>query len=465
MEVTRKSRTLIRVQNYVFIVLFLAIIGLIAWLSTRYNVEIDWTKGGRNTLSEASIKLLERIDGPITVTVFATENELTSPRKHITELVNKYQKTKPDIELDFINPETEPQLTRSMGIQVDGEVVLDYNGRSEHVKIVSEENLTNALQRLLRSGERNFVFVTGHGERSPDGSTNQDLGEFIRHLKEKGFQTNNVNLAEAKQIPENTAVLVIAGPQADFLDAETQLIVDFVDNGGHLLWLHEPGELFGLQPLAEHLGISFAPGIVVDPTIQALGINNPSIALVLGYPSHPITNDFILRTLFPQASGIQFENKNNWKVTAFIETAVNSWSEIGPIQDVISYDEGTETRGPLVLGVALTRPKPGSTANTDPTASDSEEAAPEQRIIVMGDGDFLSNTFLGNVGNQDMGYNIFNWLSHDDTFIAIPSKTAGDVQLELSETNWALIGLFFFVGLPGGLLITGITIWWRRRKR
>jgi ABC-type uncharacterized transport system involved in gliding motility auxiliary subunit len=83
----------------------------------------------------------------------------------------------------------------------------------------------------------------------------------------------------------------------------------------------------------------------------------------------------------------------------------------------------------------------------------------------MGDGDFLSNMFLGNVGNQDMGYNIFNWLSHDDTFIAIPSKTAGDVQLELSETNWALIGLFFFVGLPGGLLITGITIWWRRRKR
>jgi len=99
MEVNRKSRLELRVQNWVFLILFLTAVGLLAWLSQRYSVEADWTASGRNTLAEATVRLLERIEGPVKITAFATESELTSPRKRIRDLVERYQRHKPDLAL------------------------------------------------------------------------------------------------------------------------------------------------------------------------------------------------------------------------------------------------------------------------------------------------------------------------------------------------------------------------------
>lgn len=64
MEVTKQSRTRLRLQNYAFVILFLTVIGLLAWLSHHYSYEADWTATGRNVLSEAS-KNLCLLRGPI----------------------------------------------------------------------------------------------------------------------------------------------------------------------------------------------------------------------------------------------------------------------------------------------------------------------------------------------------------------------------------------------------------------
>ncbi len=472
MEVNRKSRLELRVQNWIFLLLFLTAVGLLAWLSQRYSVEADWTASGRNTLAEATVRLLERIEGPVKITAFATESELTSPRKRIRDLIERYQRHKSDIALEFVNPETDPQRTRELDIKVDGELVLEYRGRTEHVQRVTEENLTNALQRLLRRGERKLVFVTGHGERDPHGRANFDLGEFVRRLEDKGLKAETVNLAEAKAIPEDTAVLIIAGPRVAWLEGEVKLVLDYLDRGGRLLWLHDPGPLHGLEPLAEKLGITFVPGVVVDPTTQLLGIRDPAIALVVAYPPHPVTSDFHFMTLYPQAAGIRATGARaaGWTARAFLQSSPGSWAETGPLRGVIKAD-GKDTPGPLDLGLALTRTPAGEKGDNDKGQDNPGPDQPavkkkaEQRVVVIGDGDFLSNTFLGNQGNQDLGFNVINWLSHDDTFINIPAKVAPDTRLNLSRTAWAVIALFFLIGLPVILLGSGIWIWHRRRRR
>ncbi|UCE89796.1 MAG: GldG family protein [Pseudomonadota bacterium] len=474
MEVTKQSRTRLRLQNYAFVVLFLAVIGLLAWLSHRYNFEADWTATGRNVLSEASKKVLERMEGPVSVTAFATESELIPTRKRIRETLARYQRIKQDIELSFVNPQTDPQRTRELGIKVDGELVIEYNGRSEHVQNLTEETLTNALQRLMRSGERNVVFITGHGERAPSGTERFDLGAFTRHLETKGIKVSAVNLAEARAIPDNTAVLVIASPQVAYLAGEVQLVRDYLRAGGNLLWLHEPGNTHGLDAVARDLGVSFVPGVIVDPTTQMLGIANPSLALVTGYPEHPISSDFHLMTLYPQSVGVRHDTSVGWNGAPFLQTARGSWSETGPMRGVVELDPANDTLGPLTIGLALSRE-----LNEDAAASDgqsdagdpaeekasSDDQVRKQRVVILGDGDFLSNTYLGNQGNQDMGHNIVNWLSHDDSFIAIPAKTAPDTQLSIDEATWSVVGLFFLIVLPLLLLASGVVIWWRRRKR
>ena len=120
MQVTRKSRLHIRLLNIAFVVLFLTAMGLLAWLSTRYTYQADWSAGARNTLSEPSRKLLTTFKDPIEITAFASDNAML--RKRITTLIGRYQRYKSDVHLAFVDPNSDPERTRAQGISLDGEL-------------------------------------------------------------------------------------------------------------------------------------------------------------------------------------------------------------------------------------------------------------------------------------------------------------------------------------------------------
>lgn len=459
MEITKKNRNQLRFQNITFIVLFTTVIGLLAWLSNQYRFELDWTKNNRNTLSDVSIKLLQQMPAPIKITTFIPEGNLLSNRQHIKELVAKYQKYKSDISLEIINPDIAPDLVRQLQVTNYGEIVVEYEGRNEHINQLKEQTLTNVLQRLHRQGERRLLFVTGHGERKPGGRANFDWNNFAEKLRVKGITSDLLKLNETPTIPD-VAAIVIASPQVDFLPGEVKLIIDYINRGGNLLWVQEPAKsLFGLKPLADLLGIDFYPGTVVDPTAQMMNINDPSFALITSYPSHLITHDFQYVTLFPKAVAINHTKvKDKWNAIPFLQTVPRSWSETGVLKGAINYSADTDFVGPLAIGLAL---------SLKDKKAEQHEAVKEnkkQRIVILGDGDFLSNSYLGNQGNLNMGYNIINWLSNDDSFISIPDSSSPDTQLNISDLFGALIGLFFLVILPLGLLISGMLIWYKRRS-
>ena len=455
MEITKKSRNQIRLQNIIFVVLFTTIISLLAWLSNQYQFESDWTKNNKNTLSNASIKLLEQIPGTITITTFIPDGNLISNRQYIEELIEKYQKYKTDIVLKVINPDIAPDLVRQLKVTNYGEVVVEYDGRDEHINQLNEQTLTNTLQRLLRQGERRLLFVSGHGERKPNGSANFDWNNFSSKLKTKGISTGLLKLNETPNIPD-VAAIVIASPQADFLSGEVEIIVNYIKAGGNLIWIQEPGNsLYGLQPLANLLGINFHPGTIVDPTAQMMNVNDPSFALITSYPSHAITRDFQYMSIFPKAVAIDFSKvSDSWTIAPFLQTVPRSWSETGVLKGAIDYNADKDIVGPLTIGLALTHKK----------EKKNKDKVKKQRIVILGDGDFLSNTYLGNQGNLNIGHNIINWISNDDSFISIPSSNAVDDQITLTDLTGAFIGLFFLVLLPLGLLVTGTVIWYKRRS-
>ena len=97
--------------------------------------------------------------------------------------------------------------------------------------------------------------------------------------------------------------------------------------------------------------------------------------------------------------------------------------------------------------------------------SNTKENKASQRIIVTGDSDFISNSYIGIGANLTLGLNIIDWLSGDDNLIAIEVKNAPDTKLQLDDIEIMLIGFGFFILLPAGLLFTGLFIWLRRRKR
>ncbi len=461
MKVSRNSRRWMRLQNRIFLLLFIALMVLLAWLSTRYSFQADWTADGRNTLSEASTQLLQRLKGEVRITAYATEDKLL--RKRIAELVGRYQRYHPDMVLEFINPDLEPQEVRARGITMNGELFIQYAGSSEKLRTLTERGLSSALQRVVRGGERRIAFLSGHGERRIDGNATYDLGNWTVRLKERGYTLYSLNLVETPQIPRDTALLVIASPRSALLAGEAEVVRRYVEEGGNLLWLHDPdGEgktLHGLEPVAETLAIRFQQGIVVDPNVSQLGellfgSNDPRIALVARYDTHPVTDGFDLNTLFPIAGGIETDAENGWAPVALLKTLSNTWLETGEVKGMVSFDAGTDSNGPVTLGVAQTRAR-----------LDAQGESGEQRVLVIADGDFLSNAFLGASGNLQLAMNMVNWLSHDDKLIAVPVRTVADRTLVLSTTAVAVIGFGFLAVLPLGLLASGLLIWYRRRRR
>jgi len=447
MRVTRESRFQLRLASSGFLVLLLLMAGLLLWLSRDYHLQFDWTRGGRNTLSEASRNLLTTLKQPITITAYASETG--GLRKNISTFIGRYQRQKPDITLVFVDPNTDPARVREAGVRLDGELVVEVGGRREHLSQLTEESLTNALVRLGRSGERWVVFLSGHGERSPDRPANFDLSAWAKQLNERGLKTRTLTLGTNQVIPENTSVLVIAGPRVKLLGGEVRQIENYLNRGGNLLWLADPGGLQGLERIAELLGVEFHRGVLVDPTSQAVTGKAANFIVVGRYGSHPVVRGFELPTLFPDAAGLSVQAPKSWELQTLLDSNPTAWVETGSLSGRIRFDAGQDIRGPVVIAATLTRKQEGR----------------EQRVAVIGDGDFLSNAFLAEGGNLELGMNLVNWLGSDDAYINIPALTAPDAKLTLSQTSQWVIGLSFLILLPLGLLAGGITIWWRRRKR
>lgn len=446
MRVSPTSRLQLRLINASFVVLFLVAIGLAMWLSREYHLRLDWTHDGRNTASEASLALLQRLDGPLTVTAFASERQ--DLRKEIREVAARYQRHKPDLKLEFVNPDTDPTRAREAGIQYDGELVLEHGARREPVRGRSDEQVANALARLARGGERLLVFLGGHGERSPERGANHDLSTWAAQLQKRGIRTYTLTLSEARTIPQNTAALIIAAPQTRLLPGEVGAIKDYLAHGGNLLWLHDPGPAMGLEPVAEMLGLEFQPGVIVDPASRAITGGPATFTVVAKYGVHPLVRGLASLTLFPLAGGIQATPPKDWQAASVLDTLSSAWSETGQLRQDIRFDRGADIAGPLTLGVALTR----------------QHEQREQRVVVVGDGDFLSNTYVGNGGNLDLGMNLASWVALDEANINVPARTAPDTALNLSQTAQIVIAAGFLALLPLGLFGGGIAVWLRRRR-
>lgn len=475
MQVSRKTKRQLRLQNSLFLLLFLALLGLLAYLSTSYVYQADWTAGSRNSLTADSEQLLARLQGPVRIEAYATED--AALRTRLRDLIARYQRVDPQIELEFVNPDLAPDRVRRNAITYDGELLVHYQGRSEKVADASESTLSNALLRLAAGGGVVIGYLAGHGDRDLRGEANYDLGRFGEELERRGFDLREVNLAAEPEVPTELQLLVIAGPQQALLPGEVASLERYLAAGGNLLWLTEPGGWAGLDAIAARLGLRQHAGVVVDTTTQILGIADPTYAVVVDYPPHPATRGLSAISVFPQAAALDWAaptpagaeadtddpaadpagGEEDWQAQPLLNTVERAWTETAAIEGEIAYDADLgEQLGPLDLGHALTRPRP-------PAASGEDRG--EQRLVVLGDGDFLANAFLGNGANLELGINLVQWLVEQDEFMSIVVESAPDTRLELSPTAQVVIAVGFLFVLPPGLILAGVFIWWRRRRR
>lgn len=462
MQFTPRLRFQTRVQNTILIILLLLLTGILAWLSTRYTWQADVTHNNRHSLSEMSLQVLAQLRDPVNISAYVS-NGNESMRNVLRDFLARYQRHKKNLNVNFVDPDISPNEVRERGIQMQGELFIEYQGRNEHLQQISEQELTNTLQGLARADDRYIVFLEGHGERSPVDVHNFDVSDWAKQLKSRGFKIQALNFAKLAQIPDNTSVLVVASPRVDLLAGEVQLLADYVEKGGNLLWLLDPDGLKGMGALADKFGLKIQPGTVVDPSAQLYGVNQAAVVAITEYGEHPITEDFRYLSLFPQAAALKAQAPAPWEQIALFTTNSKAWSETDELRGALKFNPEKDVAGPLDIGLAFTRAR-GADVKSDNKKANSEKMANQQRVVIIGDGDFLANSFVANAGNLDLGLKIVNWLARDDHFIAIAAKSNFDTRLELSPLATVMLGVLFLLFLPLSLLGMGVTIWLQRRK-
>ncbi len=463
MKINRNLRLQMLAQSWFFVIVFILLVILLGYISHQYRFATDVTQANRNILTEGSVNILKQMKAPVNVTVYATNDDPSRGdnfRKGMIDFIARYQREKADISLTFINPSEEPQLAQEANVREDGEVVVEYNKREEHISPpFVEQDMTNLLVRLSRTNNSPIMFLDGHGERHMQGIKNHDLGEFGKQLESKGFKFANPDLTIAQEVPSNGSMLVIAAPQVNVSELEAKKIKTYVESGGNILWLMDDGNLKGLEEVADLLGLKVSSGIAVDMSAAQYGAD-AKVAFASFYGDHAITRNFQLRTVFSEAHEVDAKASYEfgWKVGRLVEVAPNGWLESEKIESgvknkKVSFDVEKDTRGPVNIGVALERTygKKG------------------QRIVVMGNANFLSNTFVTNGGNLDFGVNIVNWLAGDDELITIQPMPLKDINVTIPNTDsgravaWTVFHAFQFF-IPIGMFIAGFVLWWKRRK-
>jgi ABC-type uncharacterized transport system involved in gliding motility auxiliary subunit len=447
MEITRRRRLQLLVHHGLFAVLLVALTALLAHLAREYRIEHDLTQSHRNTLSLTTLDVLKRLEGPVSITAYALARDARGEHVHrrIEEFLRPYQRAKPDLTVTLVDPREQPRAAAEAGVRAPIELVVEYQRRTERLAEFNEQALANVLQRLARGAERLVLWLDGHGERKLNGPANHDLGEFGRQLEHKGFRVSGVNLALAQEVPANAALLVIASPQVNLLAAEVQKIQRYVARGGNLLWLIDPEPLRGLAPIAEMLGLVLTPGIVTDPEAARYGAS-PALAVAAVYGRHAITDGFNLITVYPQARQIEAIDNDDWRVRPLIEVAPRGCVKAGKLEG--RCDRSRDIAGPVTIASAFER----------------AVADRQQRVVVVGNGNFLANAFIGNGGNRDLGVNMVNWLAGDDRMIVIQPRGATDSAIDIDQVTLYLIAFGFLIAAPLAFMIAGFAIWWRRRR-
>ena len=456
------------------VLVVLGILVAVNTLSFRRNTRWDLTENKQYSLSDQTVKLLQGLTAPVKFYVFDQEVNFDRFRPRL----EGYRYSSSQVQVEYIDADRRPVQTKQYNVDTYGTVVIEYMGRTERVTSDSEQDLTNALIKLLNPQERKVYFLSGHGEKDPSNTERVGYSAISDALKRDNYAFDTLVLAQTNEIPADATVIIAAGPRTDLLEQEVPILSEYLSTkNGKLLVMLDPSDDFKqpvpvprLAGLLKEWGINATETVVVDlsgrTSVATVPVSAPP------YPPHAITEGFGLVTMFPLVRAVTpaTDAPGNRVGQSFIQTAARSWAEvnIATLEDpskLAAEPEKGDLAGPVSIAVATAVPaetKEPPPASTAPEPA-SDAPKPETRVAAFGDSDFAANAYLGIEGNRDLFMNTVNWLAQQQNLIAIRPREASDRRLTLTAN--ALTGMFWlsiFI-IPAVVLTAGIYTWWRRR--
>jgi len=465
-----------------YLLVIIAVLGAANWLANRHNKSYDSTSNKRFSLSEQTAKVVKGLNRDVKITYFDKTTEFARAR----DLLDRYNNLSTRLHIDYVDPDKKPQIAKAAGVRTYGSIYIDSGMRKEEAKSLTEEDITGALIRSLKSGERNVCFVSGSGEHSLDESGRTGYSSVKESLEKNNYKTRTVSLLQAgsattpaavklgqsaappaadmpkPEVPKDCTVLVVAGPKYDYTQPEVDAIKAYVESGGRALFLIDPPLKLGredysgspaLSAVIQTWGVTLDKDLALDTSGvgQIFGLG-PEVPLVTSYESQPIVRDLKeTATAFPLARTMDVKSPDKGTAEKLFSTGANSYATTRINSAEIRIDPKTDKKGPLTLGAAGTYNNPGG------------DRSKEGRFVVVGSSNWLTNNILRFNGNRDLFLNMMNWLSSDEDLISIRPKEPEDRRLNISGRQMSVLFYSSMVFLPLIVVLSGFAVWARRR--
>jgi ABC-type uncharacterized transport system involved in gliding motility auxiliary subunit len=459
----------------VYLLVIIAVLGAANWLATQYDKSVDTTSNKRFSLSDQTIKIVKDLKKDVKIEYFDQQKNFTTAK----DLLDRYNNLSSKMHVEYIDPDKKPSIAKSMGVRTYGSTFILANGKTEEAKSVTEEEITGALVRALKGGKRTVCFVSGSGEHSLEDTERNGYGNVKEALGKNNYQTKTISLigmnapvpgapaapdaskqapaAKSPEIPSDCTVLVVGGPKYDYQQPAVDAIKKYVENGGHAMFLLDAPVSLGREETANNpalvamlasWGVTLNKDLALDTSGlgQIFGLSEV-VPLVTSYDSHPIVRDMKeVATCFPLSRTMEVKSADKSSVEKLFSTSENSYATTNLKGPEIRINTKADKKGPLVLAAAGTYSGKG-------------------RFVVVGSSSWIANNFLRFNGNRDLFLNMLNWLSADEDLISIRPKEPADQAVNVQKLGQSISRIFFvsIVFLPLIILVSGVSVWWRRR--
>jgi ABC-type uncharacterized transport system involved in gliding motility auxiliary subunit len=441
-----------------YILVFVAILAAVNYLSVQYNKTYDATELKLYSLSDQTLTTLDNLESEVTLYYFDETTRFGLARNSLV----RYENASNRVNVRYIDPDAEPAVTRAMNIRSLGTTVVEVGASRSEAPSFSEEDITNTIIKAVKGEVKSACFLTGHGEAAIEDPDRLGFSGAASEVQSANYSAREISLLESPEIPSDCGVLVVAGPTASFVEPEVDLLRTYVDGGGRLLLMLDYDSNSGLEDLAANWGIEIHEDLIIDQSGigQLLGAG-PLTPLVNQYDvAHPITRVMgNIATFFPLTRSVTTTtDAPGWSSVALALTSADAFatSDFVIENGELKLSETAQmTAGPITVAAA-------SSFDID-TPEEGAETAPQGRVVVTGTSLFVRNAALARGANRDLLLNSLNWLTSDEDLISIRPNDPESTPIDLSTADaiGLLVGLVLV--LPLLIVVAGVRTWWVRR--
>ncbi|MDA0987711.1 MAG: GldG family protein [Chloroflexi bacterium] len=472
-------------NTLVMVAALTAILGLVGFISFENSYRLDVTATKQFTLAEQTKKVLGNLDEPVKAIVYSNPEDALQERvrRQADDFFFEFNQRNKKFTYEFIDPDLKPSEARRDGVTDYPTIVFKIQDSERNPyqlapfifgeeMILTEQDLVSAI--LISTGEqqKTVYFTTGHSERdSVDAAEDSDGYGLARvGLLGDNYLVRTLNLEQVDAIPEDAAVLIVAGPRSSVLQRERDKIEKYLSDGGRAMFLIDDAVNTQMNSLLNKWGVNLPQGSIVDlGSSTASDPRSPIVRRSAYNTEHPITKP-LDDTFFTEATGIQDiikrapeglpPNPDELNIALTPLAASSVLSCITTENDISDCSGEDDIFGPFALAMVIEAA--AIVGEEAPRVAPGEEL-PIASIVVFGDSDFASNKFYYALNNSDLFLNAVDWLAQKYDLISIRSKPQSFRLLVIDQKEFDFIRYSSWFLLPTGIMLLAGIAWWRRR--